>query len=58
MKKHMKMFSFLVSSAVRGEATSRRKLHYQYKVGNSHNSFSVAIFKQIHGKDINIGYIL
>ena len=58
MRKHITMFSFSVSSAVRGEATSRRKLHYQYKVANSHNPFSVAIFKQIHGKDTNIGYIL
>ena len=66
MRKHMTMFSFSISSAVRGfhvykviweNPAPGEELRCRRKVGNSHDPLSVAIMKQIDGEDIIVGHV-
>ena len=60
------MFSFLISSAVRGFHVYKtiwenpalgEELRCRREVGNSHDPLSVAVIKQIHGEDTNVGHV-
>ena len=63
-----KMFSFSMSSAIRGfhvykviwenPAAPGEELRCRRKVGNSHDPLSVAVIKQIDGKDTIVGHVL